>query len=65
MTPRALQIQNEASGPARLFVEELEVRGFEVVIDPEATGDLRTRGFECHEIDLRDEAANKRPEAWP
>ena len=31
MTPRALHIQNEASGPARLFVEELEGRGFEVV----------------------------------
>ena len=35
MTPRALHIQNESSGPARLFVEELEGRGFEVVtIDP-------------------------------
>jgi GMP synthase (glutamine-hydrolysing) len=31
VTPRALHIQNEASGPARLFVEELEGRGFEVV----------------------------------
>ena len=31
MTPRALHIQNETSGPARLFVEELEGRGFEVV----------------------------------
>lgn len=31
MTPRALHIQNEASGPARIFVQALEERGFEVL----------------------------------
>jgi GMP synthase (glutamine-hydrolysing) len=31
VTPRALHIQNEPSGPARIFVEALEERGFEVV----------------------------------
>ena len=37
MTPRALHIMNEDSGPARLFVEALEERGFEVVtVSPHA-----------------------------
>jgi GMP synthase (glutamine-hydrolysing) len=31
VTPRALHIQNEVTGPARIFVEALEERGFEVV----------------------------------
>jgi len=30
VTPRALHIQNEASGPARVFVEALEARRFEI-----------------------------------
>jgi GMP synthase (glutamine-hydrolysing) len=37
VTPRALHIMNESSGPARLFVEALEERGFEVVtVSPHA-----------------------------
>ena len=31
VTPRALHIMNESSGPARVFVEALEERGFEIV----------------------------------
>jgi GMP synthase (glutamine-hydrolysing) len=31
VTPRALHILNEASGPARVFVDALEERGFEIV----------------------------------
>jgi GMP synthase-like glutamine amidotransferase len=35
LTPRALHILNEQSGPARLFVDALEERGIEVVtVDP-------------------------------
>ena len=37
MTPRALHIMNESSGPARVFVEALEERGFEIVtVSPHA-----------------------------
>ncbi len=37
MTPRALHIVNESSGPARVFVDALEERGFEIVtVSPHA-----------------------------
>ena len=37
VTPRALHIMNESSGPARVFVEALEERGFEIVtVSPHA-----------------------------
>ena len=37
MTPRALHIMNEDSGPARVFVDALEERGFEIVaVSPHA-----------------------------
>lgn len=40
MTPRALHIMNESSGPARIFVEVLEERGFEVVTVSPRAGQL-------------------------
>jgi GMP synthase (glutamine-hydrolysing) len=38
--PRALHILNESSGPARVFVEALEERGFEVVTVSPLAGEL-------------------------
>ena len=40
MTPRALHIMNESSGPARVFVDALEERGFEIVIVSPHAGQL-------------------------
>ena len=40
MRPRALHIMNESSGPARVFVEALEDRGFEIVTVSPLAGEL-------------------------
>ncbi|HSD01605.1 MAG TPA: type 1 glutamine amidotransferase [Gaiellales bacterium] len=40
MKPRALHIMNESSGPARVFVEALEERGFEIVTASPLAGEL-------------------------
>ena len=40
MTPRALHIMNESSGPARVFVEALAERGFDIVTVSPLAGEL-------------------------
>jgi GMP synthase (glutamine-hydrolysing) len=40
VTPRALHIMNESTGPARVFVEALEQRGFEIVTVSPLAGEL-------------------------
>jgi len=40
VTPRALHIMNESSGPARAFVDALEARGFEIVTVSPHAGEL-------------------------
>jgi GMP synthase (glutamine-hydrolysing) len=40
VTPRALHIMNESSGPARVFVEALKARGFEIVTVSPLAGEL-------------------------
>jgi GMP synthase-like glutamine amidotransferase len=40
VTPRALHIINESSGPARVFVEALQERGFEIVTVSPLAGEL-------------------------
>jgi GMP synthase (glutamine-hydrolysing) len=40
VTPRALHIMNESTGPARVFVEALKARGFEIVTVSPLAGEL-------------------------